>query len=235
MVGSLAATFSLEPIAQDQTYHAFADRRALFGVSNFFDVASNIPFILVGIAGLRFCARSPVGPFRAAWITLFAGVALVSVGSAYYHWAPDDRTLVWDRLPMTIGFMGLFAAILGESLGEKIGKRLLIPLILVGLSSVLVWRWFDDLRFYVWVQFIPLLVIPIVLLLFRKQQSQPVFLAAALGFYLLAKVLEFYDREIFAATGGLVSGHSLKHVSASMACLALLLMLKGRERMKHEG
>src|SRR5512147_349874 len=137
VAGSLAFMLSRQPFGQDPNYHYFADRRAFFGVPNFFDVISNIPFLLVGMAGISFCRENRLMTLRSAWLTFFTGVAIVSAGSAYYHGNPTNETLVWDRLPMTIGFMGLFVALLVEYVNARLGRFLLAPAILVGLSSVL--------------------------------------------------------------------------------------------------
>jgi hypothetical protein len=227
-IGSLALILSSPPIAQDLQYHRLADRRAFFGIPNFWDVVSNIPFLLVGIAGLKFCLGHELRSGKSAWIVLFAGVALVSVGSSYYHWDPRDATLVWDRLPITIAFMGLFVALLGEHLGARLARVLLAPMLLLGLASVLYWRASGDLRFYLWVQSIALLAIPAVIVLFRARYTRRSLLLAALGWYALAKVSEIYDREFFALTGGLFSGHSFKHILAAMACFTILWMLRTR-------
>ena len=226
--GSLGLMLSTQPFGQDPNYHHFADRRAFFGVPNFFDVMSNIPFLLIGLAGIRFCAGNRLVSFRAAWLTLFAGIAIVSAGSAYYHWNPNNQTLVWDRLPMTIGFMGLFVALLAEYASAWLGRFLLVPAMLVGLSSVLYWHWFDDLRFYVWVQLLPLLMVPAVMLLFRPRYSRQWLLLLALAFYVLAKISETYDAEVFAFNQNLFSGHSLKHLLAACGCFSILVMLKTR-------
>jgi len=101
----LARIMASAPIAQDQAYHEFADQRRLLGVPHLLDVVSNLPFLFVGAAGMLLCL-SPLRPPRcASWLAFFAGTALVFFGSGYYHWAPSDATLVWDRLPMTIAFM----------------------------------------------------------------------------------------------------------------------------------
>ncbi|MBA2493224.1 MAG: ceramidase domain-containing protein, partial [Acidobacteria bacterium] len=166
VVGSFTLILSLHPFGQNPEYHNFADRRAFFGIPNFLDVASNLAFLIVGIIGLKICFKNYLGSMRNAWIILFAGITLVSVGSAYYHLNPNNQTLVWDRLPMTIGFMGLFAALLGEYISEQLGRYILIPALLLGFSSVIYWHLFDDLRFYIWIQLIPLLTIPVIMILY---------------------------------------------------------------------
>jgi hypothetical protein len=230
--GSLALMLSQRPFGQDPRYHDFADRRSFFYLPNFFDVTSNACFLFVGIAGLRFCLRSHLGRVRRAWIVLFAGVACVSIGSAYYHWDPGNETLVWDRLPMTLGFMGLFAALLGEYVSDRLGAVLLVPALLLGLFSVLYWHWFDDLRLYLWIQFMPLLAVLVLLILFRPTYSHQWLLLVALAWYSLAKVSEAYDRAVFALSHGLVSGHTIKHLLAALSCLSILWMLQRRKPLQ---
>jgi hypothetical protein len=162
---------------------------------------------------------------------LFLGVGLVAVGSAYYHWNPNNESLVWDRLPMTIGFMGLFAALLGEYLGNRVAAFLLIPAVALGLATVVYWHFSDDLRPYVWVQFIPLLTILAVLALFRSGYSHQWLLLVALGWYALAKLTESHDLAIFRSTYDFISGHSLKHLLAGAGCYSILVMLRRRRRV----
>lgn len=228
VIGSLAIILSIPPLAQNPDYHDFGDRREFFGIPNFFDVLSNAPFLLVGIAGISFCSASRSANCSAAWVTFFAGVAMVSVGSGYYHLNPTDETLVWDRLPMTIGFMGLFVALLAEYVNAGLGRFLLLPAITIGLSSVYYWHRFDDLRFYVWIQFMPLLTIPFLMMMFRPRYSHQWLLIVAFACYMFAKLLETYDREVFIFTQGHLSGHSFKHLLASLGCLAVLVMLRKR-------
>jgi len=232
VIGSLVVLLLQPPIGQDVHYHDFADRRAFFGLPNFFDVTSNVFFLFVGIAGLRFCLRSHLGRARRAWIVLFAGVAFVGIGSGYYHWSPSNDTLVWDRLPMTIGFMGLFSAVLGEYVSDSLGEFLLVPALLLGLFSVLYWHWSDDLRLYAWIQFMPLLAILATMILFRPRHSHQWWLVAALGWYALSKVLEANDRAVFVLSQGLVSGHTIKHLLAALSCLTILCMLKKRKPLQ---
>ena len=136
---AMVLVFLMPREAQDKDYHRFADGRDLLGVDNFLNVASNLPFLAIGLAGLVRLRRRPDVGEKAAGFLLFLGVTLTAFGSAYYHWSPSYHTLVWDRLPMTIGFMALFAAILGERIGEQVYRVLLWPLVTVGLGSVLVW------------------------------------------------------------------------------------------------
>lgn len=244
------------PIPQPQSYHDFADQRAFFGIPNCLDVLSNLPFLLIGLWGAVFALRRAqmairpptgrmtargVGPHatpgdtfitaaeRWPYLVLFLGVLLTCLGSAYYHLAPDNTRLVWDRLPMTLGFMSLLAAVVAERINLKLGLRSLLAL---GLASVVQWhlseqRGEGDLRFYLMVQFFPLLAIPLLLVLLPPRYTRGSDLMIALGIYGLAKVFELLDREMFAL-GGVVSGHTLKHLTAAIAIWWLLRMLMKR-------
>ena len=219
------------PIPQDKGYHLFADARTCLGIQNFGNVASNLAFLLVGVIGAMWCVRNLKSGARLSWMVFFVGVALVFAGSGYYHATPNDDTLVWDRLPMTLAFMGLFAALMSEHLGVQFERPVLIPALVIGVVSVFWWRYTDDLRVYIWVQGAPLLAIPFMLAMFPGRYTHRGYLLYGLVFYALAKVAEYYDRETYALTSQFVSGHSVKHVLAAMAPLFLYLMLRRRREV----
>src|SRR5882672_11520007 len=130
------------PIHQDIRYHHFFDHRTLWGVPNFWNVVSNLPFLLVAMWGLRAFRSTTAflqGWERMAYCILLAGVALVAFGSSYYHSHPDNRTLFWDRLPMTVVFMSLLATTIGERISPNAGRLLLVPLLVVGVAAILHW------------------------------------------------------------------------------------------------
>lgn len=228
-VAAMLAVAALPPIAQDPAYHDFADRRGLLGIPNFLNIFSNVAFLAVGGAGMLLCARrrGSLGAAR-AWGTCFAGVILVSFGSAYYHLAPDNATLVWDRLPMSLGFMALTVAVLADNVHPRLEKILLVPAALIGLASVIYWHYADDLRPYLLVQFLPLLMIPVVLQTSGSRPADRRHLLAALGFYVAAKLAEHFDHAVFGLSGGLLSGHTLKHLLAAAALLEIYRMLRRR-------
>jgi hypothetical protein len=219
-----------EPIPQDRGYHLFADGRSCLGVANFGNVASNLPFLLAGLAGCAWSWRHRSGAWR-SWLLFFAGVALVFFGSAYYHSDPGDDTLVWDRLPMTVAFMALFAALVAEHLDPRLEVRLLAAALAAGVFSVFWWQYSGDLRIYVWVQGAPLLVIPYLIAAFPGRYDRRRHLLYGLGFYGLAKVAELLDHEIYAATATAISGHSLKHLLAALAVFCVLRMLQTRQSL----
>jgi Ceramidase len=197
------------PIAQDQTYHSFADSRTIWGIPNFWNVVSNLPFAIVGIAGLWKLHAS----FDRV---LFAGVLLTFFGSSYYHVAPSDGRLVWDRLPMTLVFMALLACVVSGEKDSRSTRWLLALLVTCGIASVLVWCITNDLRLYALVQFVPFLILVPAFWFVRDAR----YLAAVFGFYALAKLAEFWDHPIFS--GLAISGHSIKHVLAGIATYFIL-------------
>lgn len=219
-----------EPIPQDPDYHAFADVRTFLGVANFANVVSNALFLLVGLAGAAHCWRRRSGAWR-SWLVFFVGVALVFFGSAYYHLDPNDDTLVWDRLPMTVAFMALFAALVSEHLQARLELPLLAAALATGIFSVFWWHFSGDLRVYVWVQFGPLLAIPYMVAAFPGRYTLRYYLLYGVGFYALSKITEWLDHEIFAATATVISGHSAKHLFAALAALSVLRMLQKRQSL----
>lgn len=219
-----------EPIAQDRGYHLFADTRSCLGIANFGNVASNLLFLIAGLAGAAHCLRRRSGAWW-SWLVFFSGVALVFFGSAYYHRSPGDDTLVWDRLPMTMAFMGLFAALISEHLGARFEMRLLVAALAVGVFSVFWWRHSGDLRIYIWVQGAPLLAIPYVIAAFPARYDRRGWLLWGVGLYGLAKIAELLDFQIFNMTAGIISGHSVKHLVAALAVLCVLRMLQTRQSL----
>lgn len=227
----LAGIMAAGPIPQDPAYHQFADRRVMLGFPNLVNVASNLLFLIFGMIGTAFCVGPRKPTAYVSWATVFMGGILISLGSGYYHWAPDSTTLVWDRLPMTVAFVGLFAALVGEHVNERIECEVLVPALVIGVASVAWWHYTDDLRFYVWVQAAPLVAIPIMVAMFPGKYTHRKYLLYGLGFYVLAKLAEVADRELFSLTSNAVSGHSLKHILAAFSFLCVYLMLKRRERV----
>jgi hypothetical protein len=230
---ALVVLFLQAPIPQDPAYHRFADARTILGIPNFWNVASNLPFPLFGLWGLARVLRGPLDALamaqRNAWIVFFAGATIVGFGSGYYHLHPDNVSLVWDRLPMTLAFMALFALLVGEHLDVRWGRRLLWPLLAIGLASVLYWHVTEsaghgDLRPYAAVQFLPLILIPGLLLAFPKPGRGPLWVVLAL--YGLAKALEYWDAPIFAAIG-VMGGHAIKHVAAAAGIGVIVVWLRG--------
>jgi hypothetical protein len=212
---SLAALAFVPPIPQPQHYHQFADQRALLGVPNFWNVLSNVPFILVGAWGFVRVR----GDLSAS--VFFLGVFLTGFSSSYYHWKPDDFGLFWDRLPMSVAFMAILANAVEERIDRRAGRALLWPLVTLGVASLLIWLRIDDLRLYAWVQFFPCLALPLLFVLFPPKYAGTGYWFAAAGWYVLAKLLEYADASVYSAID-ILSGHTLKHLAAAAACYAIL-------------
>ena len=237
----ILACYMMPRIPQPQSYHLFADRRGFLGIPNFGDVLSNLPFALIGIWGLAFLlkasSRRRSDTFvdeRERWpyLFVFVGLLLTAFGSSYYHLAPDNARLLWDRLPMTITFMAMVSAVIAERINVRLGIWLLPILLSIGLTSVLQWEWSEargsgDLRFYAAVQAYSALVV-LLAFLFPQRYTRTGDFGLVVGFYALAKALETFDKPIFAILR-IVSGHTLKHLAAAAAGYCILRMLQKRQ------
>lgn len=236
---AFGAVLLAPPVAQDPAYHAFADRRPAFGIPNAADVLSNVPFVAVGLWGLLFAARAgrAGAPFatpaeRLPYAAFFVGVALTGFGSAYYHLAPDNDRLFWDRLPMSVAFVSLVAATAGERLSRRAGRALFPLLLAAGVGSVVYWDWTEgrgagDLRPYILVQFYSVAALLLLAVAFRSSYTRGPWLLAVVGCYAGAKVLELLDAEVYAA-GAIASGHTLKHLLSAVGAWLVVHMLRGR-------
>jgi hypothetical protein len=232
------AAVLLPAIAQPLSYHDFADECALFGIPNFLNVVSNLPFLLAGIWGLVLVLRGE-GAFvdereKLAYLVFFLGATLTCFGSAYYHLAPDNARLVWDRLPMTLGFAGLVAAALTERWDPRLGRRSLWPLLGIGVVTVLYWYGSEragvgNVVPYAAYQAWSIIAIVWLIVAFpASRYSHGRFLAWAAVWYGLAKVFETFDLQVYRMLGAAVSGHTIKHVLAAIGVMAIVWQLRLR-------
>jgi predicted membrane channel-forming protein YqfA (hemolysin III family) len=223
LIGGLVAVL-LPPIHQDLAYHDFADRRAILGIPYGLNVLSNVGFLLVGVwAFVRVARASPPPWERVAGLLFAAGLVLTGLGSAWYHAVPSNATLVWDRLPLSALFPTVFAVAIGDRVSQRAGRLLLVPLVAGAIASVLWWRRTDDLRAYALAQFLPMLLIPLMLALFDGRRPMRPLLAAVVV-YAAGKLAEVMDGAVLAF-GGLVSGHTLKHLLAAIAAIGIVQWL----------
>ena len=232
--------FLLDPLPQDPAYHLFADQRTLLGIAHAGDVLSNFCFLLVGALGLFFLLRSadrgalfsdPTE--RRPFLAFFAGLLLTGAGSAWYHLDPTNASLLLDRLPMTLVTAGFTAAVVGERLDPRMGRRLLWPLVAAGLLSALWWGWSEhldrgDLRPYALFQFGPIAPLVALLVLLPSRYSHGRCYGWAIALYGLAKLAEHFDHAIYAVLS-IASGHNLKHLFAAAVGGCLLWMLYRRK------
>lgn len=228
----LLLVFLRGPIPQDLQYHQFADKASGAGIANVWNVLSNVPFFIIGLVGMigvkqhdAIIGEAGVGQIARVF---FIGLIATAIGSAYYHLAPTNSTLIWDRLPMTISFMAFFSFILAIHIHKRVGMASLWPLLGLGLISVVYWAYTEsigsgDLRLYVVIQFLPLVLIPLILLMFPAKSYRSSYIWLVIGIYIVAKVLELYDHQIYSLIN--IGGHTLKHVVASLAGIAFLKAL----------
>ncbi|CAM9606118.1 unnamed protein product, partial [Heterosigma akashiwo] len=228
-----SSTFS-----QSLTYHYHLDTRSydVLGISipNFLDVATNLIFVLVGLAGVIACAiclpsKSSISTSeKAGWFIFFVGFSLVSLGSAYYHWTPNNWTLVWDRLPMTIGFMSLYYIAQDAYTDSDVTISLTGNLLLGVLSMVICVLLQDILLPYATIQFYPIVALFVMMVTWPNTAELSVwYLVPTFVLYILAKILEAADlksNRFYSGTCcGKISGHSLKHLSAGLAAISLIV------------
>lgn len=238
VVFGVAGVLMMGPIAQDPGYHLFTDQRTVFNIPNFWNVVSSLPFLVVGVLGLYSILRSNrarlIAEMKAAYILFFLGVSLVAFGSGYYHLRPDNASLAWDRIPMALAFMALFSIIITEYVSLRWGCLLLWPLVLFGLFSVIYWYVTEsggegDLRFYILVQFLPVLVIPLMLLFFKPGFTRTSGYWYLLGAYVAGKFFEYFDG-LTQDTLIFLSGHTIKHLLTAVG-VALLLKAFNHRKM----
>ena len=220
----IAAAFLVPPIPQDPAYHLFADARGWHGMPNFANVISNIGFAVVGFIGLATVLRRGADGSIAItldtlpYLIFFANVALVSAGSTYYHWRPSNDTLFWDRLPITISFMAISAAIVADRVHRNFGTRKLLPLLMtLGIATLLYWDWSEqagrgDLRFYGLVQILPIVLIPVICRLFPTAPvTKGKYITWIIAWYAISKLFELSSQRPLAEAPGCRHGDRLRH------------------------
>ena len=232
---AVAAALLIPPMAQPLEYHDFADHREAFGIHNFLDVASNGAFLIVGVIGLSIAlgprARFQFKAERWPYVIFFTGVLLTAAGSAYYHLAPDNETLFWDRVPMTVAFMALVASQVVDRINVRVGLGLLIPMLILGAASVIYWRITERagagnvMPYGILQGYSVVILLLMATLPSRYTRGKDLYWVFA--WYALSKLFETFDPQILAL-GHVVSGHSLKHLAAAMAGVAICLMLVRR-------
>jgi hypothetical protein len=229
----IAAAFLVPAVPQPPAYHQFADRRSVFGIANFYDVASNLGFLFAGIAGLVVIfsgrARFEFADERWPWAVFFLGILLTAFGSSYYHLAPDNARLFWDRLPMTIAFMGLLASQVVDRISVRAGVALLLPMLALGAASVIYWRWTERMDAgnvvpYVILQGYAVVALALLAIVARSRYTRGGDVYWIFGWYVLSKLFEAFDQQIYAFAN-VVSGHTLKHLAASASGLVACCML----------
>lgn len=235
---SIAGVALLPPISQDPAYHLYADQRMVMGIPNFWNVFSNLPILVLGLLGVISIASNRTTGYlpelKPVYLTFFAGVCLTGVGSAYYHLDPSNPTILWDRLALTILFMAFFSAVWGEHISVPAALKMIWPLIVVGLASVVYWYFTEtsgrgDLRIYAVVQFLPLVLVPFILIFYRSRLTGVGYVWGILAAYVVAKAAEILDHVLYDALPGF-SGHEIKHWVAAAGVFVYYLAGFKRKR-----
>ena len=234
---TVAAAFLLPPLPQPLDYHDFADQRGALGIDNFLDVVSNAAFLLAGIAGLVVVlsgrARFEFPQERWPWLVFFAGILLTAAGSSYYHLEPNNETLFWDRVPMTIAFAGLVAGQIAERMSPRVGVALLTPMLAIGAASVIYWRATEragagNVLPYAILQAYTMAAVLLLAFTHPSRYTRGSDIYWVFAAYLAAKVTETFDAEFWEWTAGVISGHTLKHYFAALAGVIVCLTLARR-------
>ncbi len=221
---------------QPQAYHAFVDARPFLGVPSFANVVSNAGFLAVGWFGLRFLRGPGRRGFldeggRWPYLAFFAGAVLTGLGSAYYHWAPTDGTLAWDRAAMTLVFSALVAAVLADRSDSKAVLPAFLLMAALGAGTVAYWRvsaalGAENVLPYFAFQ-AAACAAALTLTAWPSRYTRRADLWSAFLLYAAALVAERHDHGIYALGYG-VSGHTLKHLLAAAAMYWVLRMLMRR-------
>jgi hypothetical protein len=239
-VACVGAALLLPAVPQPLEYHDFADQRSFFGIPHFNNVFSNAGFLIAGMLGLALLLRKRVcfEFIRERWpyLLFFFGVLATAAGSGYYHLAPDNDRLFWDRLPMTVAFMALVSCQIVDRLSVRAGLALLVPMLLLGAASVIYWRVTEqqgvgNVLPYAILQVYAVFALLLLAILKPSRYTRGNDLFWIFGWYVLSKLLEAYDAEVLAL-GHFVSGHTLKHIAASLAAFVACYQLMKRALKK---
>lgn len=228
----LAALFGPH-LAQPGHAHAFADQRALWGIPCALDVLSNLPFAIAGALGLLVLARVPRKALertqRQCAGLFFIGLLVTAVGSSWYHLAPDDFGLAIDRAAMSVAFAGLLGLVAATRVSARAGLAMSIALLVLAPLSVLAWFVSGNVLPWALVQFGGMALLLLALAATRPLPGAlPVQWGLVLFAYAVAKLFEVGDHTIYAATGELFSGHTLKHGIAAFAAWPVIAAVAAR-------
>ena len=221
------------PVEQPAAYHAFADVRSWLGMPNTLDVLSNLAFLIPSAIGLAAMPRArrlrSLDEVRFGYGLFFVSLALTAAGSAYYHLAPDNARLMWDRVPIALACAAIIAVVVRAHLAARRCTHGLLIAFAVG--SVAWWGLTGDLRPYLLLQLAPLVLVPLVLWLAGASRPEKLAFGTAIALYVAAKACELADGRVLAAAG--ISGHTFKHLLAAGAALVLALYFR-RLTVKHD-
>ena len=226
----LALLAVLAPVLPASAWHIphYVDGRAWLGVPNAGDVLSNFAFLAMGVWGFERLRSRHDAPVGASWF--FAGLILTCLGSGFYHLDPDmPQRLIADRLGMAVAFAGFLGVAASERISVRAAEAVLVLMMVVGPLTAWVAR--DNLTPWAVVQYGGMALALGLAVTRPRPGAIGVPLGGVIGFYVLAKLFELGDAIIFEATGHIVSGHTLKHLSAALAAWPVIRALGVTERV----
>jgi len=242
--GAIVASFLLihlilPRIPQPVSYHDFADKRKVLGIPFFFNVISNIPFLFVGLQGMNLLKSSDFKEKideteRKLYNSFFVFVFFGGFGSAFYHLIPNHFTLLFDRLPLGAAGMALLSAVIADRISKPLGHKTLFPFLLFAALTAFYWEFTEmlgngDVKGYAFAQFLPAVLIPIILLKMPKTYSGTHYLWNLILFFGIARIGEVADGIFYMFTFHLISGHTIKHLSLSWGVYNVYQYLKHRK------
>lgn len=228
--------------------HHFADRAAFLGLPNAGDVLSNLPFAIAGGWGLKILLKLPKQtlPSWTSYLLFFVGLLATAIGSGYYHWAPDNNGLLWDRAGMAIAFAGILGLAAGQTIGARAATYLGLATLAASALGLSVWALTEDVLAWVCLQFGGMLLIVGLAISVPKKSAHnaqtsdtsvpskleptSISLYTIIACYALAKIFEANDALIFEWTAHTISGHSLKHLAAAGTAWPVLCSLFNMRR-----
>ena len=236
VVGGAFALWALASLiapamGQPQSFHDFAAQRALGWLPHAGDVLSNLGFLMAALAGagLMFSTREQRLPkvVQVMAALFFFGLFSSFVGSSFYHWAPHDLSLAWDRLGMSAAFAGMLGLAVQQRVNDDASAYLAGGSMLVAcLAAVAISAQTGNVLPWALLQGGGVLAMLALACLPHPRSTRSNGLAinlwAVVGFYALAKLLELGDGQVFGCTHQLISGHSSKHLVAALAALPVL-------------
>src|SRR5271157_1480046 len=172
---ALIFVFSSAPRYDSFDVHFYVDYRTFLGIPNFFNVITTLLFLILGLMGLWKLGPQKKTMLRVIWMVFFLATIGIALCSSYYHLEPSDHRLFWDRLFISTAFMALLAGVLAERISSNVMKKLVPLLILTGIMSVAYWKWTGDLRFYLLMQYFPIVALPLLCLCFPQKKDRYIY------------------------------------------------------------
>ncbi len=212
--------------------HPFVDARVLWGIPNALDVLSNLPFIGMGLWGFYALWRAPLvaTATRQAATVFFTGLLLTCLSSSFYHWGPDAWGLAVDRAGMAVAFAGVLGLACAERVSHRAAPWVWGSVLAGGMLAIMLNFAAGAVAPWAVVQFGGMGVV-----LWAAVQRAPsgtsggslgICWTVLIAIYVVAKLLELGDEAVFHATQEFISGHSLKHIAASLAALPVIHSLR---------